>query len=193
MRGYFGIGVENISKEQNVGTIARSAHAFGASFFFTIAPSVNMQALRTSDTSGAFDHVPYHQYTSAGAMILPKGCQLVGVELTEESVELPSFRHPVRAAYVLGPEMGSLSPELQDKCEFLVKIPMKFCVNVGVAAAITMYDRMLSMGRFAESPVRPGVIVEALKKKPPATRRFSRRAENRIAPDLPPPESESGF
>jgi tRNA G18 (ribose-2'-O)-methylase SpoU len=178
MRGYFGIGVENISKEQNVGTIARSAHAFGASFFFTIAPSVNMRNLRMSDTSDAFDHVPYHQYDSVAEMVLPKACQLVGVELTDESIELPSFRHPVRAAYVLGPEMGSLSPELQERCEFIVKIPMKFCVNVGVAAAITMYDRMLSMGRFAERPVRPGAPVEPPKKHTPALRRFSRRAEN---------------
>lgn len=32
MRGYFGVGVEEISKEGNVGNLARSAHAFGASF-----------------------------------------------------------------------------------------------------------------------------------------------------------------
>ena len=45
MRGFFGIGVQNISKEQNVGTIARSAHSFGASFFFTIAPEVDVEAI----------------------------------------------------------------------------------------------------------------------------------------------------
>ena len=49
MRGYFGIGVEQISKEQNVGTLARSAHAFGASFFFAIAPSVAARKLATLD------------------------------------------------------------------------------------------------------------------------------------------------
>ena len=35
MRGYFGIGVEGISKSFNVGNLFRSAHAFGASFVFT--------------------------------------------------------------------------------------------------------------------------------------------------------------
>ncbi|MCB1532780.1 MAG: RNA methyltransferase [Alphaproteobacteria bacterium] len=156
MRGYFGIGVEGISKEQNVGTIARSAHAFGASFFFAIAPAVDIEALRVSDTADSFDHVPYHQYDSVAAMQLPQECTLVGVELIEESVELPSFRHPTRAAYVLGPEMGSLSPEMVARCDHVVQIPMKFCVNVGVAGALVMYDRMISMGRFAERPVRPG-------------------------------------
>ncbi|MEE8144119.1 MAG: TrmH family RNA methyltransferase, partial [Kiloniellales bacterium] len=34
MRGYFAIGVEGISKPMNLGNLLRSAHAFGASFFF---------------------------------------------------------------------------------------------------------------------------------------------------------------
>lgn len=174
MRGYFGIGVEEISKEQNVGNLVRSAHAFGASFFFAIAPNVNIRAMRVSDTSGAFDHLPYYQYESAAALELPKGCQLVGIEFIEDSVELPSFRHPVRAAYVLGPEMGNLSPELLERCDFTVKIPMKFCVNVGVAGAITMYDRLISMGRFAERPTAAGGPAEELRDHVQGPRRFVR-------------------
>ena len=169
MRGYFGIGVENISKEQNVGTIARSAHSFGASFFFTIAPDVDVDAMRASDTSDAFDHLPYYQYDSAEKLELPMDCALVGVEFVEESIPLPSFRHPTRAAYILGPEMGNLSPVVMKQCDHIVKIPMKFCVNVGVAAAIMMYDRMISMGRFAERPVRPGIAMPNENKLKPKT------------------------
>ncbi|MCB9990389.1 MAG: RNA methyltransferase [Rhodospirillales bacterium] len=156
MRGYFGIGVEGISKEGNVGNLVRSAHAFGASHFFSIAPAVDIKAMRVSDTSGAFDHMPYYQYESVQELELPKGCQLVGVELIKDSIELPSFKHPLRAAYVLGPEMGNLSQDMQARCDFTIHIPMKFCVNVGVAGALVMYDRLLSMGRFAERPARAG-------------------------------------
>jgi tRNA G18 (ribose-2'-O)-methylase SpoU len=160
MRGFFGIGVEGISKEQNVGTIARSAHSFGASFFFTVDPEVDVHAFRTSDTSDAFDHMPYYQYERPQDIDLPEGCAMIGVEFVEESIPLPSFRHPLRAAYILGPEMGNLSPEAMARCDHVVKIPMKFCVNVGVAAAIVMYDRMACLGRFAERPVRPGTILK---------------------------------
>ena len=156
MRGYFGIGVEGISKEANVGNLVRSAHSFGASFFFAIAPAVDIEAMRVSDTADSFDHLPYYQYESVGKLDLPKECQLVGVELVEDSIELPSFRHPTRAAYVLGPEMGSVSPSLLKKCDHVIQIPMKFCVNVGVAGALVMYDRMISMGRFAARPVKAG-------------------------------------
>lgn len=171
MRGYFGIGVEGISKEQNVGTIARSAHSFGASFFFTIAPAVDVDAMRVSDTADSFDHMPYYEYKSVAGMDLPRECQIVGVEFIEDSIELPSFRHPVRAAYVLGPEMGSLSPALLKKCDHVIKIPMKFCVNVGVAGALVMYDRMLSMGKFADRPVRAGGPTEKRKAQNQATHR----------------------
>ncbi len=156
MRGYFGVGVEGISKEANLGNLVRSAHAFGASFFFVIRPEIDMYKIRASDTTGAFDHMPFHIWESVETMELPQGCQLVGIELTDQSIELPSFRHPTRAAYVLGPEMGDLSPQMLDKCDHIIKIPMNFCINVGIAGAITMYDRQLSMGRFAERPVKSG-------------------------------------
>jgi tRNA G18 (ribose-2'-O)-methylase SpoU len=164
MRGYFGIGVEQISKEYNAGNLVRSAHAFGASFFFTINSELDLHKMRMSDTADSFDHMPYHQFKNIEEFNLPKGCALVGVEFVDNSIDLPGFRHPVRAAYVLGPEMGSLSPALVKNCDHVIKIPMKFCVNVGVAGAIVMYDRLLSMGRFAERPVRAGGPIKDIEK-----------------------------
>lgn len=156
MRGYFGIGVEGISKPMNVGNLLRSAHSFGASFFFTIDPAVDVREMERSDTSGAFGHVPFYNFDSPEDLILPRDTALVAVELLENSVDLPSFRHPSRAVYVLGPEKASVSPRLLARCDHAIKIPMKFCVNVGVAGAIVMYDRLLSLGRFPDRPVKAG-------------------------------------
>jgi len=161
-RGYFAMGVEGISKPGNVGNLVRSAHSFGASFFFTIDPLVNMRDVARTDTSDAFNHLPLYDFESVDALSLPKKCQLVGIELMEDSIDLPSFKHPLRAAYVLGRERGSLSPELVEKCDHIIKIPMQFCVNVGVAGAIVMYDRLVSMGRFAPRPVQAGGPTEFL-------------------------------
>jgi tRNA G18 (ribose-2'-O)-methylase SpoU len=162
MRGFFAIGAERISKPMNLGALMRSAHAFGASFFFTIQPAFNAQEVKLSDTSDAAKHLPLYTFDSVEELLLPRGCALVGVELTEDAVELPSFFHPQAAAYVLGPERGSLSPELQARCDHLVKIPTKFCVNVGTAGAIVMYDRLISQGRFARRAVNPRAKPEAL-------------------------------
>ena len=154
MRGYFSVGCEGISKGFNLGNLVRTAHAFGASSFFTINSTLNYREIKSTDTSHADIHLPFYAYENLDEFKLPKDCALVGVELMDDSVDMPCFRHPLRAAYVLGPEKGSLSPELIKRCDHIVKIPAKFCVNVGVAGAITMYDRMISLGGFAERPVR---------------------------------------
>jgi tRNA G18 (ribose-2'-O)-methylase SpoU len=135
-RGYFGIGVEGISKPMNVGNLLRSAHSFGASFFFTVNPVVDLEAMKGSDTSDAFGHIPFYTFEKPADLILPQKTSLVAVELVEGATDLPSFRHPQQAVYVLGPEMGSVSPEMQARCDYTIKIPMKFCVNVGVAGAL---------------------------------------------------------
>jgi tRNA G18 (ribose-2'-O)-methylase SpoU len=155
-RGYFGIGVEGITKGGNLGNLVRSAHAFGASFFFTLNPNINTKDVRSADTSGAWDNLPYFEFDDNREFYLPKKCALVAVEFCEESIELPSFRHPQAAAYILGPEMGNVSPAMMEKADHVIKIPMQFCINVGVAGAIVMYDRLISTGKFAPRPVMTG-------------------------------------
>ena len=140
----------------NLGALMRTAHAFGSSFVFSVGAAEKIRHVYRSDTSKTFEHVPYYQWDTMDDMALPRGCELVGVELTDDAIELPTFRHPIAAAYIMGRERGNLSPEMIEKCAFVIKIPMKFCVNVSVAGALVMYDRMISMGKYAERPVTPG-------------------------------------
>ena len=156
MRGYFGVGVEGISKSYNLGAVLRTANAFGASFAFTIGATNKALEIRRTDTSRSDLHMPFYEWESADDLILPHGCQLVGVELTEDAIDLPSFRHPTNCAYILGPEKGSLSDELQSRCDHLVKIPTKFCINVSLAAALALYDRTIMMGGYPDRPVKVG-------------------------------------
>src|SRR5688500_855283 len=155
MRGYFAVGVDGISKPMNLGNLMRIAHAFGASFFFTVDSRVRL-ADAHSDTSDAAGHLPVYQFSGVGDLRLPLGCQMVGVEITDDAAELPSFRHPSRAAYVFGSERLSLSPSMLARCQHVVRIPTRFSINVGMAGAIVLYDRMLTLGRFPDRPIRPG-------------------------------------
>ncbi len=154
-RGYFAIGAERSSKALNLGNLMRSAHAFGAGFTFTIGAQYQALEARADTSKGAW-HLPHYNWVTPAEMILPKGCKLVGVELLDEAIALPSFRHPLQAAYVLGPERGSLSEELLARCDFTVKIPTSFCVNVAMAGAIVMYDRVKSLAPFPERPISAG-------------------------------------
>lgn len=155
-RGYFGIGVEGVSKSANVGALLRTAHAFGAAFCFTVGAGFDARAGRSADTSDAAGHVPLWRWDSLDTMQLPKGCVLVGIELLEDAAELPSFRHPLNAAYVLGPERSGLSPAMLARCAHVVRIPTRFSLNLAVAGALVLYDRLLQHGRFADRPVASG-------------------------------------
>lgn len=152
-RGYFGIGVEGISKAYNLGAVLRTAHAFDASFAFSIGADPRALEVRMTDTSRSAAHLPYYDWDSLDDMQLPKGCELIGIELTEDAVDLPSFRHGLNCAYILGPEKGSLSAQAQDMCAAIVKIPTKFCLNVSLAAALTLYDRSLCFGGYTGRPL----------------------------------------
>lgn len=149
MRGYFGIGVEGLSKPLNAGNLFRSAHAFGASFFFTVGGIYNSKKT-ISDTSNSTQQVPLYEFNNVEQMLLPKVCRLIGIELLDNASYLPTFKHPPQAAYVLGPERGTLSEDMIQECDDIIKIPTTFCVNLATAGAIVMYDRALNLGGFGD-------------------------------------------
>ena len=82
------------------------------------------------------------RYAGVAELSLPTGCALVGIELLEDAVDLPSFRHPLNAAYVLGPERSGLPPGLLERCQHVVRIPTRFALNLAVAGALVLYDRL---------------------------------------------------
>ena len=140
MRGFFGIGIWNAQHEVNIGTLFRSAYAFGASFVFTVGRKYRRQA---SDTTSTTIHVPYYQYLNIEEMLVrrPNGTQVVCVEcnIKYASRPLPQFCHPLRAMYLLGSEGNSLPDRVLEKNQ-IVTIPSSVCLNVATAGSIIIYD-----------------------------------------------------
>lgn len=140
IRGYFGIGVENLKNKINLGTLWRSAYCLGASFIFVIGKRYKQY---NSDTVKAYRHIPLYEYESTEQFLKlkPYDCQLVGVELSNLATYIYGWKHPERAIYLLGAEDSSIT--IMDKCNSIIQIPSKFCLNVAVAGSIVMYDRNL--------------------------------------------------
>ena len=141
MRGYFGVAVWRPKTESNVGTLWRSANVFGASFLAVVGGRYHKQS---SDTMQTPRHVPLFEYNDFDAFLahLPYGCRLIGVELVENARSLPIFCHPEQAVYLLGPEDGSLSPEILKRCHNRLVIPGSHCLNLAVAGSVVLYDRI---------------------------------------------------
>ncbi len=189
VRGYFGVGAEGISKPGNLGALVRTAHAFGASFLFFVNAYWRVREA-ISDTSRAERSLPLFEARSAEDLVLPRNCKLVGVELTDEAVPLPSFRHPLNVAYVFGPERGSLSPQMLARCDWVVRIPTRFSINLGIAVGIVLYDRFLCYGRYVPRPVRSGGPTESLAPHVRGAPVFRRSADDPASPESPLMEGE---
>lgn len=142
MNGYFGIGIENIKTEYNIGTLFRSAYTFGADFIFTINKRYKQQS---SDTFKTSRHIPLFNYETFEDFYknMPYSCMLVGIEIDPKAEVLKDFIHPERCIYLLGAEDHGLTKKATEKCHKLIQIPSIKCLNVSVAGSIIMYDRMI--------------------------------------------------
>lgn len=138
-KGFFGIGVYHPQHECNVGTLFRSAMAFGADFLFTIGKKYKLQP---GDTPNSTKSVPYFHYKTLDEFkrFSPKDCRLQLVEIADKAVPLPRLTHFDRVAYMLGSEGGGLPTELLDNYP-IITIPTAIYLNLAVAGSIVMYDR----------------------------------------------------
>ena len=139
MRGYCGIGIYKPQKEQNIGTLFRSAYCFDINNIFVIGTKYKHQA---SDTTKAWRHMPLYEYENFDHFFgnIPKDCALIGIELGGR--KLKTFSHPERAIYLLGSEGLGLPEEIIDRCGSIVTIGgARQCLNVSVAGSIVMWDR----------------------------------------------------
>lgn len=141
-QGFFGIGIQNGKTPENLGVLWRSAQNMGASYIFTIG---NRYAKQACDTHKAVGAMPYFHYESFDDFYkhIPKGAQLVGVELDVKAVPLETFEHPRRCVYLLGAEDHGLSNKAIEKSLHLVKFDTPQSLNVSVAGSIVMYDRRM--------------------------------------------------
>lgn len=145
-RGFFGIGVQNLKNECNLGGIWRSAHNMGASFTFCIGKRYKKQK---SDTTNHAKHIPFYEYETFAEFYdnIPKNCRLVGIEYPlAKAVPLGGFTHPDSCVYLLGAEDNGLSTEAIGKCHLATYIPSKYCLNVASAASIVLFHRMTQRG-----------------------------------------------
>ena len=140
-KGYYGIGIYHPKTRDNIGTLWRSAHNFGADFIFTIGKRYTKQA---SDTTKATRHIPLHEYKDFEDFKnhIPLGAQLVFIEQTEGARNLQECCHPKSAVYVLGAEDEGVPEKLMRGFQ-KVFIDTPMCINVAVAGSIVMYDRSI--------------------------------------------------
>jgi tRNA (guanosine-2'-O-)-methyltransferase len=142
-RGYYGIGIYHPKTTENIGTLWRTAHNFGADFIFTIGKRYKKQA---SDTTKAERHIPLYEYETFEDLRnhLPRGCSIIFIEQAEGAKNLKDATHPETACYILGAEdYGIPEHMMHDYQKIFINTPL--CLNVSVAGSIVIYDRHIKL------------------------------------------------
>lgn len=138
---FFGIGVYQPTTEHNIGTLWRTAFILGAKFIFIVDGKYSGQA---SDTLKTWSKIPFYRYDDFDHLYssLPYSTQLVGVEMSDNSIPISNFVHPHRAAYLLGAENNGIPQKVLTRCHHVVRLPGEISMNVAICGGIVLYDRL---------------------------------------------------
>jgi tRNA(Leu) C34 or U34 (ribose-2'-O)-methylase TrmL len=147
-RGYFMLGLFQPKSSENLGSILRLAHNFGAAQVLVGGTQVRPGPTNTFKSER---HIPL-TYVEDLHAVIPHGCVPIAVDLIEGSQSLHSYEHPERAMYVFGPEDGTLDATVTSWCQDIIHIPMWRCANLAVAAGIVLYDRSMKQKAPKHSP-----------------------------------------
>lgn len=144
----FFVILHNIRSAHNVGSIFRSADAFGVSKLFLggYTPTPLMHAAVAKTALGAENSVLWEKYWHTHKLIEAlknQGVQIVALEQTKNSVLLDKFKPAFPMALILGSEVNGLSEKILKYVDQVVEIPMygmKESLNVSVAFGIAGYS-----------------------------------------------------
>lgn len=137
----FHVAIENFANDGNIGTVVRTANAFGVA-------AVHIVGRRRWNRRGAmvtdrYEHIEYHPDTDAfitwahGA-----GLVVVAVDNTPGSVRLESADLPRDCVLLFGQEGPGVSSGARDRADMTVSIAQfgsTRSINAGVAAGIAMH------------------------------------------------------
>lgn len=153
--------VHNIRSAHNVGSILRTADGFGVSkvYFTGYSPyptqpgDTRLPHIRNKLTEqihktalGAEATVPTEHaddIVNLLGRLKSDGYQLVALEQSENSINLPQFKPKPKCTLLLGEETKGITDDLIKMCDATVEIPMrgkKESFNVSVATGIALYQ-----------------------------------------------------
>ncbi|MEN8162964.1 MAG: TrmH family RNA methyltransferase [Acidobacteriota bacterium] len=139
----------NTTKEHNVGTLVRTAHAAAAEEVILVGDREwNIEAAKTAQD---FTDVTFLEDEHAFLdHVRNRGWSLVAVELDSCAVSLFEAEYPENPCFLLGAERDGLPRSLIDAAEIVVQIPqwgLVPCLNLAVAGSIVLYDYLAKQQR----------------------------------------------
>jgi tRNA G18 (ribose-2'-O)-methylase SpoU len=134
------VALENTERDFSMGTIVRSANAFGVRHVYVIGRRQwNKRGAMMTDK---YLHITYHA-TQDDFMMATQGRALIAFDNVPGCVNLSQTTLPKNAVLLFGAEGPGISDALLQKADKIVAIEQfgsTRSINVGVAAGVVMYE-----------------------------------------------------
>ncbi len=137
----------NITKEHNVGSLVRTAHAVAAEEVVLVGEREwNVEAACTAELFTTVTQLP--DIEALLGHVAAARWNLVAVELDHRAVNLFEAEYPERPCFALGAELGGVPEGLLEAADLVVQIPQWGLVpslNLAVAGSVVVYDYLAKL------------------------------------------------
>jgi len=138
---------DNIRSLENIGSIFRTADAFGADKIFLCGICGIPPNDKISKTAlGAEKTIPWEYAKQTGRLIdklKKEKINIIALEQDEKSIDCRKFKPVFPLALIVGNEVKGISKPILKKCDKIIEIPMlgeKESLNVSVSFGIAGYE-----------------------------------------------------
>lgn len=137
----FHVAIENWQHDMNIGSIVRSANAFGADTVHIVGRKRwNKRGAMVTDR---YQHVVHHETVAElAAWARESGIPIIAIDNAPGCVKIETYQLPERCLFLFGQEGPGLSPEAIDASEVMLEITQfgsTRSINASAAAAVTMH------------------------------------------------------
>jgi len=137
----YGVAVENLTKDWNLGNLIRTANAFLCGELLLVGSDVFDEA----GSGGIHRFERMRHLPDAKALLAhvrEEGYTLIAVEIDRKAEMLHRFTFPAKPLFLFGSELRGLSRELGEASTVRLMIPQYGlipCLNVNVSCSIVLY------------------------------------------------------
>ena len=149
--------LDNIRSAFNVGSIFRTADAGAAAHLHLCGMTAYPPHLKLAKTAlGAIDYVPWTHYAEtidAIDALHGEGVPCIAVESEDGAANYLDFKWSSPVAIVFGNEVRGVAPEVLERCDACVRIPMhgfKNTINVATAFGVVFFEVLRRQGALKD-------------------------------------------
>lgn len=150
------VGLINPKSPDNVSSVMRAAGNFGVDNVFYTGKRYPRALMRNPDIPDmrrkVGQTIPLSEVTCL-MDVAPVNMKLVCVELAENAIALPEYKHPENAFYIFGPEDGTISQDVIDRADAVVYVPTTGSMNLAATVNVLLYDRLTKSFQGCENNV----------------------------------------